>query len=123
MSKFELNQEIFSKAGGVGVQFSAGQKIFTEGDPGSVMFILRDGEVEISSGGMALSTLWAGDMFGEMSMIDGSSRSATATAKSPVEAVAIDRNQFVELVRQEPEFAMYLLQLMSARVRELNCLI
>lgn len=123
MSKFELNETFFSKAGGVLVQFSAGQRIFTEGEPGSVMFIVRDGEVEISSEGMPLSTLWGGDVFGEMSMIDGSTRSATATAKSAVKAVAIDRSQFVELVREEPEFAMYLLQLMSARVRELNCLI
>ena len=58
-----------------------------------------------------------------MAMIDGSTRSATALAKSDVDAIIIDRAAFLNVVREQPEFAMHVLTILSVRVRELNCLV
>ncbi len=87
------------------------------------MYLVRDGEVALSIDGELVATLWPGDIFGEMAMIDGSPRSATATAQSAVDTLIIDRSAFLNIVRADPEFAMHLLTILSVRVRELNCLV
>ena len=123
MEKFGFDAALFENNGGKRIQFSAGQLIFSEGDTGKVMYLIRDGEVVLQSDGDDLSTLWPGDLFGEMAMIDGSTRSATALAKSDVDAIIIDRAAFLNVVREQPEFAMHVLTILSVRVRELNCLV
>ena len=122
MEKFGFDPALFERNGAKAVRFDAGQTIVAEGDSGKVMFLIRDGEVGLSVGGEVVSTLWPGDIFGEMAMIDGSTRSATAVAKSPVDAVIMDRSTFVAVVREAPEFAMYVLSVLSVRVRELSYL-
>lgn len=123
MTKFGIDATPFERNGGKKVKFEPGQTIITEGEPGRVMYVIRYGEVVLRSDGEDLSTLWPGDIFGEMSMIDGSTRSATAIAKSEVEAIILDRDAFLSLVKDTPEFAMYVLTVLSVRVRELSCLV
>lgn len=123
MSTPGLEKEWLDRLEGPLVRFENGQRIFTEGEVGKVMYLIRAGEVGIETDGMPLATLWPGDVFGEMSIIDGSTRSASAMARSEVEAIAIDRDGFVSIVREKPEFALHLLALLSTRVRELNALI
>ncbi len=123
MNAFDFDAAAFELAGGANVKFTAGQQIFGEGDPGKVMYLVSAGEVEISAQGASLARLWPGDVFGEMSMIDGSARSATAVAKSDTQTIAMDQRQFLALIREQPDFALYLLKVLSVRVRELNSLI
>lgn len=123
MTDYRFDPAVFDRAGGTRVTVQAGQTVFREGEPGDVMYYLRDGEIEIAGENGTLATLWPGDFFGEMSMIDGSPRSATATAKSDCALVAVDRRQFLDLVRDTPDIAMHMLQVLTVRVRELNCLI
>ena len=123
MEKFGFDAALFENNGGKHVRFQAGQQIFREGDSGKVMYLITDGEVTLQSDGDDLSTLWPGDVFGEMAMIDGSARSASALAKSDVDTIILDRDAFLNIVRVQPEFAMYVLTILSVRVRELSCLI
>ena len=63
------------------VSFEAGQAIFHEGDSGDTMFVILEGEVEISLGGEVVETLVAGQPFGEMALIDQTPRLVTAIAE------------------------------------------
>ena len=60
--------------------YPAGQSIFEEGQSGTVLYVVKEGEVEIVVGGSVVETLDAGDIFGEMALIEKQSRSATMRA-------------------------------------------
>lgn len=102
-------------------KFPAGTCIFQEGDLGFEMFVIREGSVEIRKniGGKekVLSVLEKGDFFGEMALIEGLPRSASAYAISDVEAVAIDEAAFENLLTQNPEIALRMLRKLSRKLR------
>jgi CRP/FNR family cyclic AMP-dependent transcriptional regulator len=101
-------------------KFAAGALIFAEGQPGDVMYIIREGEVSIEIRGVVVETLHAGDIFGEMALIDHAPRSASAIARTDCVVVPIDRRRFSYLVQQTPYFALKIMQVMSARLRAAN---
>ncbi len=97
----------------------AGTVLIREGEPGTHMIVLLDGEVAITFDGRPLDYLEAGTMLGEMAMVDDQPRSASATAATDCCIVPIDRQRFHELVRQSPEFASSVMTIMSLRLRRL----
>jgi len=105
--------------------YDPAQVIFREGDPGDVMFVVQNGEVEIhrdvTSQSEPLARLSAGEIFGEMALVDQSPRSATAVASSRgAKVLAIDSAHFVYLVGQQPAFALVVLEVMASRLRSIN---
>jgi len=103
-----------------GKVFKAGTTIFTEGTPGDVMYVVLDGEVEVSVGGKVIEVMKPGDLFGEMALIDFSPRSATALAKSDCRLAAIDEKRFVETVYETPFFAVHVMRVLASRLRSMN---
>ncbi len=103
-----------------GTSFFAGDTIFAEGDAGSLMYAVAAGEVEIRSGKKVLEVVDKGGVFGEMSLIDGSPRSATAIAKTDCQLVPIDERRFTFMAQQTPFFALEVMRLMAARLRKAN---
>ena len=77
--------------------FSAGQIIFSAGQPGEVMYVILEGEVDIQASGKVLETLHSGGMFGEMVLVDGEPRSAEAVARTDCKLVPINKRRFVFL--------------------------
>jgi CRP-like cAMP-binding protein len=70
---------------------------------------------------MLLSTFKAGDFFGEMSLVDLSPRSATAIAtEDDTQLLVLDTSKFLYLLRQQPEFALTIMQRLCQRLREAN---
>lgn len=98
-------------------RFDKDEKIFLAGASGAEMFVVRSGKVAIKAGGMILENVGPGGLFGEMSLIDGSPRSATAIAVEPSEIAVVDQTDFFSLVQQSPEFALTVMQLMARRIR------
>jgi signal transduction histidine kinase len=101
------------------------QEIFREGDPGDGVYFVKDGAVEISSivgGGQrhVFSQLGAGEIFGEMAVIEHRPRSATATAVSDAEVYFIPRGEMLSLIERAPVLSFNLLQQISHRLREFN---
>jgi CRP-like cAMP-binding protein len=98
-----------------------GGVIFRQEEPGAEMFIILDGQVRISQqdGGnmFALAELGRGDFFGEMALISGHSRTATATALSPAVLMPVSGENFKERARKEPQVALHLVQIMILRLR------
>jgi CRP-like cAMP-binding protein len=106
-------------------EYSVGDVIFEEGSSGRELFVVLDGNVEISriSGGRKtiIVTLGKGEFFGEMAVIDGSVRSATAIAASAgTRVMRINHARFVYLVSQQPAFALMIMDALSKRLRATN---
>jgi CRP-like cAMP-binding protein len=100
----------------------AGSVIFMRGDPGDALCGIVSGRVRISTsraGGkeVFLNLLGPGDTFGEIALLDGKPRTATATAISRTELTVIRRELFLSLLRAEPQLAAHLIQLLCQRVR------
>lgn len=103
--------------------FKPGETIFSYGDPGNSMYLLNSGHVELSlrnkiGDSVVLGNRAVNDFFGEISLIDGGPRTATAKAVDDVEAVVIDRSDLDELFRLQPTAALELLTATGARLRQ-----
>ncbi|MEQ8861187.1 MAG: Crp/Fnr family transcriptional regulator [Pseudomonadales bacterium] len=99
-----------------------GEILYLQGDPGACLFVVLAGEVRISASGpdgqeLHLNTLSAGDVMGEIALMDGGSRTATATATRDGRLFRIDRVDFLGLAERTPDITWQLLQLLCRRVR------
>lgn len=101
-------------------RFEAGERIFVSGDEGSTMYAVRTGLVAIVSAGEVLESVRPGETFGELALIDGSPRGATAIAREPTEVAVIDERAFNHLIERNPAFALDLLRRLSRRLRAVN---
>jgi CRP-like cAMP-binding protein len=106
-------------------RFRRGEVIFHLGDPGDALFILVSGEVKISlpsdAGDEAIiATLREGDTFGELALLDGAPRSATATALVASQTVVLPRDAFRALIAAEPNVRDALLSSIAAELRRLT---
>ncbi len=102
------------------VNFAHGGVVFVKGDRGEYAYLVRSGEVEIRDAGHALEVIGPGGLFGEMALIDGGPRSASAVASKATELVVIDRRAFVTLIGEVPDFAITVMQLLAHRLRATN---
>jgi hypothetical protein len=100
--------------------YKQGDVIFREGELGSEMYIVRKGNVELRVGERVLDTLEEDELFGEMALVDGQPRSATAVAATECELVPIDQRRFLFLVQQTPLFALQLMSLLAFRLRRMD---
>ena len=97
-----------------------GETIFKEGEPAKELYIIQSGKVEIQVGNRLLDTLEVNDIFGEMALIDGAPRSATATAKTDVALVPMSKKDFLSLVTKAPTFALDVMGMLARRLRTAN---
>jgi len=102
--------------------YEEGTIVFMRGDPGDSLCGVVTGRVRISAsraGGkeVFLNIMEPGDAFGEIALLDGSPRTATATAMSRAELTILQRDAFMGLLRSEPQLAEHLIQLLCKRVR------
>jgi CRP/FNR family transcriptional regulator, cyclic AMP receptor protein len=96
--------------------------VFSQGDPGDSLYGVVTGKVRISASTregkeMFLNIMEPGDTFGEIALLDGHSRTATATTTATCELMIIPRAQFLALLHREPTVAIHLLQLLCQRIR------
>jgi CRP-like cAMP-binding protein len=103
--------------------FSAQDTIFSKGDPRTVMYVVQEGEVEIKLNDQVLEVVGPAGIFGEMAMVDGQPRTATAIARTDCKLVAIDQKRFQFLVHQTPYFALEVMRVLVERLRRADQLI
>jgi CRP-like cAMP-binding protein len=106
-------------------RFAAGQVLFTEGEPSDHLYVIRSGRVRIlvqSRHGdeMTLSILGPGDTIGELSMIDGQPRSASAEAISAAELVTLPAGDVRAALRADPVLTLAAAAGLAAMVRRLT---
>jgi CRP-like cAMP-binding protein len=97
--------------------FSAGQTIFSEGQPGEVMYVVLEGEVDILVSANIIETIHSGGMFGELALVDNEPRSAQAVARTDCKLVPINKKRFTFLVTETPFFALEVMKVMANRLR------
>jgi len=109
--------------------YSAGEYIFMQGDPGIGLYIINEGEVEVFSDievrdNVVLANFAAGDFFGELALIDGETRSASARAKTDCELSVIFKPDFDELLHKNPREGLLILteltKIIITRLRQMN---
>src|SRR5580692_9434304 len=92
--------------------FSEGAIIFSQGDPGDALYGVVTGKVRISASApsgreMFLNIMEPGDTFGEIALLDGNPRTATASAMAPCELLVIMRDPFLALLQREHGLAIH----------------
>jgi CRP/FNR family cyclic AMP-dependent transcriptional regulator len=107
---------------------NTGEVLFKAGEPGDSMFIVKDGAIELSVKDTAgqkiiLHTARTGDFFGELSLLDGGSRTASAIAEAPTDLVVLDREDLLQLFRKRPEAALDMLAAMGGMTRKANAML
>ena len=105
--------------------FPAGTRVFHEGDSSDACYIVKEGSFRVTrehSDGRAitLATLGPGEIFGELAMLDGDSRSASAEALTDGELLALPANDVRSLLARHPEIALKLVAGLVRRLRAAN---
>lgn len=105
-----------------------GELLFRVGDPGDSMFIVTAGAVELfvkdtAGQKIVLHTATPGDFFGELSLLDGGSRTASAVALETARLLVLDREDLLQLFRKRPDAALDMLAAMSRMTRKANLLL
>lgn len=97
-----------------------GQEIVTEDGDQTGFFLILDGNTRVLRHGEQVDTIGKGGYFGEISLIDGGSRTATIVADGDVETMAIGPGAFLTLLRAYPDFAHEITLVLCRRVRSLQ---
>ncbi len=104
------------------VQFRAGDRVYSEGDRGTTMFIVQSGSVrlfrELDGAVREFGVMEKGDFFGEMSILEGMPRTTHAEAREAVELIEINSTIFDKMVKGNIEIAIRMLRKLSIRLRE-----
>lgn len=105
-------------------EYEPGTVLFREGDAGRDMYVIQSGEIEISreigQRHQVLAVLPAGEFFGEMAIINGRPRSATATVKERARLLVIDSRTFESMLRRKTEIAVRLIKALAGRLERAN---
>jgi CRP/FNR family transcriptional regulator, cyclic AMP receptor protein len=99
------------------VRHAAGGIVATEGEPGAGLFVIDQGEADVTIGGRKLNHLGPGDFFGEMALLDGGPRTATVTATTDLSLFALTGWVYRGLLTEHPSIAIRTLEAMAARLR------
>jgi len=106
---------------GVTVEIAANEVLTKEGAIGQEAFLIVSGNAHCTVGDQVeVANLGPGDLFGEMSLLDGTRRSATVIADTDMTVTVFERREFVRLVETSPVVAMKLLAAMAARLRSVD---
>lgn len=102
------------------IELISGTGIFNEGDLGNCMYIIFHGGVRIHRGDQTLAEFHEKDFFGELSLLDTESRSASATTIKDSFLLKIDQGPFYDLMESRPEVVKGVLRILCQRIRNMN---
>lgn len=116
----------FFQSAGETKDIAAGKTLFKENSKANAlllqkdkMYYLLEGEVELSVNDSPVGLVRAGELFGEMTLITGMPRTATATTKSDCRLIMLDKDQLQAALRTAPEFGLSLMSVMITRLRDM----
>jgi CRP/FNR family cyclic AMP-dependent transcriptional regulator len=98
-------------------EYEKGASVIREGNPGSTFYVLLDGRARVVRGGRTVTHLSTGDFFGEISLLDAGSRTASVTAESSLRCLSLGQKDFAKILAGEPVLAARVLREVAARLR------
>jgi CRP/FNR family transcriptional regulator, cyclic AMP receptor protein len=120
MNDNEIDMRMFAQRAGASVTYPAGGIVFNKDDPGSCMYIVQSGVIEMVIGDKVIEICGPNEAIGFMSMVDGARRSSTARVKEACELSLIDQRKFRFMVDEVPNFALYIMGAMARRIRGMS---
>ncbi len=103
------------------VRFTAGDNVFSEGEPSDFLYYISGGRYEVSVNGEAVTVLSPDDIFlGEMSFLLNNRRSATVKALTDGSLIRISKKEFVAGIKEKPHYSLFLARLLAQRIERLN---
>lgn len=102
----------------VTIDFKKGEVIFKQDDKGTCAYLIDSGEVQVFNGDVALAILGSGEIFGEMAIIDGSRRAATAIAVTDCCVLKVSKTQLNERISDSDPVVRYLISVLLTRLRD-----
>jgi uncharacterized membrane protein len=110
------------------VSFKGSAQLFHEHDQGGICYIIRSGRIELSvvderKEKIIVDVLEPGELCGEYSLLDGGTRVNTATALEDVEALALERPDFVDFLKKQPDASLDVLKALTKRIRRTDRLL
>ncbi|MFI5271654.1 MAG: Crp/Fnr family transcriptional regulator [Ktedonobacterales bacterium] len=108
--------------------FRAGEVIFHRDDPGQVLYVIRSGRVKIflttpDGQEIVLALLGPSDYFGELALLDGQPRSASAIASEATDTFALQRSDFIRAVERHPRIAIQVMNVLARRLRQTDAMV
>jgi CRP/FNR family cyclic AMP-dependent transcriptional regulator len=123
----KLGEDSLERIAGLCVRrrLGAGELLFEKGDQGDSLYGVRRGTIRIETGTeggerLTLNVLGAGDLFGEIALLDGQARTANAVAAEDCELYVLRRHDFMSFMEREPRVAIRLIELLCQRLRWMN---
>jgi len=108
----------------LGKVYKDNEIIIKQGEPGNCMYVIQDGLVEVvretDEGEVQLALRGKGEFFGEMAIFEREVRMATVRALGEARVLTIDKKNFLRRVHEDPSLSFHLVQIMSARIRNLS---
>ena len=101
-------------------RYSAGDMVFEQGDEADGVYIVQEGEIELLLDNVLVGLEQAGGIIGEMAMIDETTRSASARARTDCVLQHLNRDQFIGMIEASPSFVLHLMRVMAERLRRTN---
>jgi CRP/FNR family transcriptional regulator, cyclic AMP receptor protein len=106
------------------VTVASGETVFAQGDEGDAVYMIEHGAVDIVAGSgkqkVILTSLFTRQYFGELSLLDGAPRSATAVASRDTHLFALERDDFVAFIKKRPDAALSIMHEVGERIRATN---
>jgi len=106
------------------VQFSNGQRFFSQGDPSDAAYVILDGRASVllntPGGDIQVAELGSNALVGEMGILSDTPRSATIMAAEPTTALRIDKRVFLELLAQFPQMSLAIMRELAKRLERTN---
>ena len=99
------------------VQVAAGTEVVREGDPGTEFFVITAGALEIRMGGRPVDIRRAGEFIGELALLFGAPRNATAVALEPTTLLVMDKDDFAALLTEQPAVESKVMAVVADRMR------
>lgn len=101
-------------------RFNKGADVVRAGSRGDALYVILDGEAEVTTPDGHVRTLTKGDSFGELALLDGAPRAATVTATDNLATARISRSDFQKLLKEEPAISVGLAQGLVAIIRDIQ---
>ena len=106
--------------GSRGERYESGVTIFSRGERGNTMYVILEGQVELTIADGHVEVLGPGEPFGEMALVDSEPRAATAVAKTACRLARISEQGFLALIQDKPYFGLEIMKVMANRLRRMN---
>jgi len=111
--------------GSLGQWYSKGHVVIRQGEAGDHIYAVQEGELEVvkerkGGGEIQVAVLRAGDIFGEMAILQKEVRSATVRTLTEARLITLDKKTFMRRVHEDPSLAFNIVRMMAQRIRALN---